>query len=186
MAEEENTQEPDKAEDTEVKKKGSKKLIFIIGGVVFLLIAIGTPVAILTLSGDKKDETEMVDPEVAQKQNEIFPEGFYDEDEFDDDEEPLGAFYPMETFVVNLAGHKKYMRVSVQLEFQSRDIPKRFDARRVPVRDAVLKLLTSKAPEEVSGPDGREQLREQIKETINEELRKELIKKVYFTQLIIQ
>lgn len=186
MAEEENKPEPDNAETDQGKKKSGKTLFLIIGGVVFLLIAIGAPIAIMTLNSKTSDETELVDPEVAKKQNEIFPEGFYDEDEFDEDEEPLGAFYPMETFVINLAGHKKYMRLSVQLEFQSRDIPRRFDARRIPVRDAVLKLLTSKAPEEVSGPDGREQLREQIKEVVNEELRKELIKKVYFTQFIIQ
>jgi len=171
------------AKQEEVNPQGpskTKKMALIAGGVVLvLIILIGTPILIFSLAGG-----DDVNPDMAKSYEEFFPDGFY-EDELDETEEALGAFYPMESFVVNLSGGN-YLRVQLQLEFMERDIPPRFYTRIVPVRDAIISLLTAQSKEDIIGPRGQDNLKIDIRERINAELRREDIKRVYFTQFIIQ
>jgi len=172
-----------------IKKIGKKKLVIVVVGVLVLLLAIGTPIVIFTMNGGgEKSDTLDAGAVNGEYGEEDVPEGYDDEDEYeyDEDEEPLGAIYPLETFVVNLADGDSYLRVQVQIEFFKREVPKRFYVRIVPIRDALLGIMTAKKPEEVSGPDGKGELKSDIKEKINELMKKEEVKKVYFTQFIVQ
>lgn len=166
---------------------GSKKKLFlIIGGVVLLLIAIGVPVTLLMLKGKAANTgTESADANSAHDDNKLVPEGNLEEDELSEGEEPLGALFPLDTFVVNLAGGR-FIRVQVQIEFQSRDVPKRFYAKLIPIRDGIISILAARSANDLSNEKGREQLKLAIKELANEAMRKEDAKKIYFTQFIIQ
>jgi len=180
MVDEEKDEGEKEAEIVPANPSKTKKRALIAGGVVLLLtILIGTPVLIFSLKGG-----DGVDPDMVGSYETFFPDGFY-EDELDETEEALGAFYPMETFVVNLAGGN-YLRAQIQLEFMDRDIPPRFHTRVVPVRDAIIGLLTAQSKDDIIGPRGQENLKIDIRERINAELRREDIKRVYFTQFIIQ
>jgi len=172
-----------------VAKKSNKMLFIAIGAVFVLLLAIGIPVAILTLNKKPAAPTlEELAATAAQSEAAIkalVPESHSDEDELVDGEEPLGAILPLETFVVNLTGGR-YIRCQVQLEFLTRDIPKKFYTRTVLIRDAIITLLTTKAADEITSEKGKDQLRSEIKDVIDENLKKEEVKKVYFTQFVIQ
>lgn len=186
MAEKETENEGEKAVAAPAKSK--KKLFLIIGGVVVLLLAIGIPLAFMgKKGGDKELENGELDPEAAAKEGAkaVMVEGHDDEEELVEGEEPLGAIFPLDTFVVNLKGGK-YIRLQIQLEFVGRDIPSRFYSRNVLVRDAILTLLSVKSQEDLAEAKDKEQLRTEIKNLINEILKKEEIKKVYYSQFLVQ
>ncbi|MCB0317511.1 MAG: flagellar basal body-associated FliL family protein [Bdellovibrionales bacterium] len=164
-------------------KKSKTTLLLIIGGVLVLVLAIGAPVLYLSLK-PKPKETHL-DPAAAANEHKFVVEGFEEEEEFGEDEEVLGAIYPLETFVVNISGDR-YIRLQIQLEFNTRDIPRRFYATLVPVRDSLITLLTTRTVEDLTGEQAKENLKDDIKDVVNETMKKVVIKNVYFTQFVIQ
>ncbi len=108
-----------------------------------------------------------------------------EEDELDEGEEALGAIYPLESFVLNLSGGR-YLRAQLRLEFEGREVPKRFFPRIVPVRDLIIQLLSVKRAEDLLTSQGKEGLKGEIKDKVNELLRREDIKNVYFSQFVVQ
>ena len=182
MAEEEK-------EETKVEAppaKSSKKLFMIIGGVV-AVIAIGGG-AFFFLGNSKKVEKnkEELSADAASNEPGLLSQTAVDgEEPLEEGEEPLGAIYPLETFVVNLTGGK-YVRLQVQLEFVTRDVPKRFLGRNVVVRDAIIDALNKKTADTILADGGKDAVKKEIKDIVNEALGKEEIKHVYFTQFIVQ
>lgn len=181
MAEEEKKEE--KASEAPPSKGGRKKMI-IIGAIVFLLIAISLPVGYLVLHKEKK--VEEAGSEVAKLGEwDDMKEGHGEEEELLDGEEPLGPLYPFDTFLVNLTGGG-YIKMQMQVEFDARDIPKKFYARQTPLRDSIIALLASKTRSDLEGKKGYDSLKDGLREIINETLKQEVIKKVYFTQFVVQ
>ncbi|WKZ57155.1 MAG: flagellar basal body-associated FliL family protein [Bdellovibrionota bacterium] len=163
--------------------KSKKKLWIIIGGSIALVLLIGAPVAFFALKSSP--ETEELAAEGVEGGDALAPEGALDEDEIDEGEEPLGAFFPLDTLVVNLHGGQ-YIRTQIQLEFVERDVTSRFYTRLVPIRDAIITLLASKKAEDLLSARGKESLRVDIKDKVNEILRREEVKRVYFTLYVVQ
>lgn len=164
--------------------KSKKKIFVIAGGVVVLLCLIGVPVFIFAMKPAAQNPNE-IPAEAAQKEPQVPMEGSHDEDQLAEGEEALGAFFPFENFVVNLSG-AHYVRAQVQLEFNEKDIPKRFYTRLVPIRDAIISTIAKRSPEDLLAEKGKDTLKNDIKEMINEALKKEDVKQVYFTQFFIQ
>ncbi len=164
---------------------GKGKLIaLIVGGVILLLVAVGVPTALLLM---KKSDAETAKLAAnAAGEDAVHPEGFAEEEEYDENEEPIGAIYPLQTFVVNLAENNTFLRCQVQLEFVGQAVPKRFYVRQVPIRDAILNLLASRKPSELASESGKENLKSSIKDLVNEGLKREEVKQVYFTQFVMQ
>ena len=188
MAEEKDKKEDKEGEtspDSAAPKKKSKKGLFIAGGLVLVLIAIGVPLAIF-MSKSKVIEpksTEKVDVDVSKDDAHKLSKDA--EEEVQDGEEILGAIAPLDPFVVNLKGGR-FIRLQLQLEFVERDVPKRLLQRAAIVRDAIITLLTTKTADEMLDREGKEKLRKDVKNLVNEAIRKELVKQVYFTQFVVQ
>lgn len=179
---EENKESTEATAEAVAPAGNSKKTLLIAGGVVALLLAIGVPVSLFMLKGEKKADALSAD---AAHEPGLVPEGHDDEDALDEGEEALGAIFPLETFVVNLQGGR-FIRCQMQFEFQSRDIPRRFYGRMVPIRDAIISLLTKRDADDVASEKGKNALKGEIRETVNEIMRKEDIKNIYFTQFVVQ
>lgn len=177
MAEEEKTETPAPA------PKKSKTMLFVIVGVVLLLI-IGGGVAFFLMSGKKENATEELASDAAQEEG-LTPEAAQEEEPLEEGEEALGAIFPLDTFVVNLNGGR-YIRVQIQIEFASRDIPSRFYGRIVPIRDVIITALTKKTADDVLAEQGKENLKKEIRDIVNQILKKEEVKRVYFTQIVVQ
>ncbi|RMG42259.1 MAG: hypothetical protein D6719_06865 [Candidatus Dadabacteria bacterium] len=182
MPEEDKDQETPQEGEGQAKK--SKKTMIIVIVVVVLILAAGIPLAYFALSKGSSEDGE-ADKDAAKHAPEVLVEGYDDEDEYDENEEPLGAIFPMETLVVNLSGGR-YIRCQIQLEFEKRTIPKRFYSRLVPIKDALIKLLTTRTEKDVLTAKGKETLKEDIKDVVNEILKKQEVKRVYFTQFVVR
>lgn len=167
-----------------VAPKSRKKLLLIVGGVVLLLVAIGVPGAYLLLRGDGS-ELEELPADSAKHASHATLEGSGSEPEFEEGEQALGAIVPLDTFLVNLSGGK-YLRLQVQVEFENLDVPRRFYSRLVPIRDSIVSLLSQETAQQLEEQKGREKLRSAIRTQVNDILRKEDVRKVYFTQFVIQ
>lgn len=176
--------EANTAEAAGAAPKSKAKLIMIIGSLVVLLVAIGVPVYMFVLKPASKPVDE-VGEDAAQHDDHAVPEGVDDEDELEEDEQAIGAIFPLDTFVVNLTG-TRYVRTQVQFEFLGRDVPKRFYARIVLIRDGIIDILGKRSPEDLLSEKGKRALKSDIRDFVNELLRKEEVKAVYFTQFVVQ
>jgi flagellar protein FliL len=163
-----------------------KKLYIAIGAGVAALIVIVVVVLVVFSKNEAPVDTHDLAADAAKvEDNKPQAEGAGEEEELQPGEEPLGAFLPLETFVLNLSGGK-YIRVQIQYEFNGRDVPKRLYPRMVPLRDAIISLITSKSAEELTSEKGKEALRAELRDIVNEMLKKEEVRRVYFTQFVIQ
>ena len=167
--------------------KSKKKLFLVVGGAILLVVGVGAP-ALYLLLGKKEVKMEDLPADIAEEDHDAKPaklEGAGDELEFGEGEEAIGAIVPFDTFLVNLSGGK-YVRVQVQVEFESMDVPSRFYTRMVPIRDGIISALTQQTAESLEDGKGKERLKIAIKNLINDALREEQVRKVYFTQFVIQ
>jgi flagellar FliL protein len=168
--------------------KGRKSLVVVVA-LVMLLLGAGVPVGYFLLKSPEPIQEDRVEEiEVPAEDNSKHEATLVEESqeiELAEGEEAIGAIVPLDTFVVNLAGGK-YVRVQAQAELETPDIPRRFYARVVPMRDQIISLLTQKRAEELEDVNGKEKLKTQIREIMNQQLRREEVRRIYFTQFVIQ
>jgi flagellar FliL protein len=103
------------------------------------------------------------------------------------DDDVVGKLVPMETFLVNLAGThgNKLVKINMELEVDSSKVEDEIDRRKPQIRDIIIILLSSKTYDQVTTRQGKEALRDEVKDTVNSFLVKGKIKKVYFTDFIV-
>lgn len=157
--------------EEEAPKKGKGKLL-IIAAVVAVLVIGGGVAAWLMMS---KPDAE---------------EGDHAEEEAHAEDEHPPIYEKLETFTVNLADQESFLQTDVQLMLDDPAIQEKIKARMPEVRDALLRLLSSKTAEELAQQEGKDKLAEEIQKQVNEllELKKKEtgVKKVLFAAFIIQ
>ncbi len=176
MANEET--EVKKKEETEAppKKKGFMKLI------VLLLLAVlalggGAGFAAWKFSLWPFTQLGMVDKKIEKPKEQAKKDG-----------NEMGPLKPLDTFIVNLVGDKgeRYLKVTMNMEL---DDPKTLDevTKKEPqLRDAVIILLSSKAFADVMGSEGKEKLKKEILARINSFIGTGRVRRVFFTEFVIQ
>ena len=181
-----------KKEDGEAAKpKKSKKKLFIILAVVLLLVGGGAGAFMMMgkkapVEGEEAFEEEQQEAAV-----------------------PL-ATLKLEPFIVNLSESSSFLKVTLLLEYNPAAFipegehgahggggakkvegpitPPAFVAREPMVRDAIIKVLSSKKAQEVLMVEGKIKLKEDLIESINESLAisEPAVINIYFTEFIIQ
>ncbi|MEO5367227.1 MAG: flagellar basal body-associated FliL family protein [Magnetococcus sp. WYHC-3] len=105
-------------------------------------------------------------------------------------EEGVGPVHKLDPFVVNLNDQKgnRYLKCTVQLELSpgEEDLKGELEARQAQLQDLILSLLTSKTTPELQSLDGKMRLRHQLLSRINQTLRTGSVKRVFFTEFVIQ
>lgn len=188
MAEEKEGEE--QKEGAEPPKKSKKKLIIIIVAVVVLLAGIGVP---LLLMGGKSptDGAEL-------------------EDTHHEEDHEEYVRVELEPIIVNLSENASFLKVKLSLEVsaevlesgahaegggggghgggESSGLPGVLGTREPMVRDAIIRVLSSKTAAEVLSLDGKDQLKDELIDAINEAtaLDEPLVVGAYFTDFIIQ
>lgn len=168
------------AEGEAPKKKG--KLLIIILAVLVLVLIGGGVGAYLLLSKPSTEKQAKADhgDEDAGADDE--------EDEGHDDEHPP-VYEKLETFTVNLADDS-YLQTEVQLLVADAKVQEKIKARMPEVRDALIRLLSSKTAEELSQLEGKTKLADEVQKAVNDVLgvrkKSKGVKKVLFAAFIIQ
>ena len=100
----------------------------------------------------------------------------------------LGVMFPMDPFVVNLAGSegKRFLKVTIFLELSTPEVRLEIKENIQKVSDSILILLSSKAFEDVYSVQGKFKLKDEITTRVNRFLVVGHIKDAYFTEFIIQ
>lgn len=184
--------EKKEAEPTEegAKPKSKKKLIIIVA--VVLILVVGGGVGFMALGGSKEEEKAGESHEEEVKHLETAK---------------------LDTFVVNLAGSGAFLKMGIMLEYDAHileeetkkhgaaggggeaegghgggGLPGLMGHKEPMIRDAVIRVLSSKRGEEVMGPDGKDTLKEEIVEAINEALGLEepTVTGMYITEFLVQ
>ena len=168
-----------KEEESKVEAKGGgkKKLIIII---VAVLILVGGGVGAffaLGKSGGAEGEEGAVEGE----------EGGEEEAEAEDGHaEAPPAVLPLDTFIVNLQVKGSFLKTTIQLEFVEPELPPTIEHETPKIRDAIIRLLSSKSSADILSAEGKEKLREELRQEIDSALKSEDVGGVYFTEFIIQ
>ena len=105
-----------------------------------------------------------------------------------EEELDLGVMFPMDPFVVNLAGSegKRFLKVTIFLELSTPEVRLEIKENIQKVTDSILILLSSKAFEDVYSVQGKFKLKDEITTRVNRFLVVGHIKDAYFTEFIIQ
>ncbi|MDD4881902.1 MAG: flagellar basal body-associated FliL family protein [Gallionellaceae bacterium] len=157
-------------EPEQPKGKGKKKLLIIIAlAVVVLLVLAAGAVLLLTPKpgADGKHGAEVAA----------------------EDEHPP-VYEKLESFTVNLADGETYLQVEIHLQVADASVQEKLKQHMPEVRDAIIRLLSSKNAEELSVLEGKDKLATDVQKQLNDILRAESpakgVKKVLFNAFIIQ
>ena len=170
------------AEDEDILEEleapgGKKKMGMIIGIIVGLLILGGGGYyAYINFFKEKPAEEKPADGEEAKEAAPV---------EKDVD---LGLMFPLDPFVVNLAGSegKRFLKVTISLELSTPEVNLELKENIQKITDSILVLLSSKAFEDVYSVEGKFKLKDEMTTRVNRFLVVGHVKDAYFTEFIIQ
>ena len=100
----------------------------------------------------------------------------------------VGPMVPLDTFIVNLAGAagERYLKVSMEVELKDALLVEQLEHLKPQVKDTILLLLSSKTFDDVATFQGKTKLRNEITLRLNSLLPPASVKKVYFTEFVVQ
>ena len=157
---------------------GEKKSMGMIIGIIVGLLALGGGgyYAYVNFFQEKPAEEK---PAEGEKPDEKAPE---------QEDVTLGVMFPMDPFVVNLAGSegKRFLKVTLSLELSTPEVHVELKENIQKVTDSILVLLSSKAFEDVYSVQGKFKLKDEITTRVNRFLVVGHVKDAYFTEFIIQ
>ncbi len=146
-----------------------KKLLFMIIGIVGLLVVAGGGVAVWLLMAPADNKAQ----KAAVKEEEHAP-----------------IYEKLETFTVNLSDKQSYLQVELALKLSDPEVQAKVKTYMPEVRDALLRLLSSKSAEELTTQEGKDKLASEIQMQVNEILHikgpGKGVKGVLFNSFIIQ
>ncbi|MBB5021696.1 flagellar basal body-associated FliL family protein [Desulfurispira natronophila] len=153
--------------------KKSKKLIIILIIVLLVLLLGGAAAYFFLRSPATPPPQQTSDPGTPQQI---------------EDSAEIGTMYPLETFIVNLSDPlgKRYLRVTMQLEMDNSRLARELDRRQPQLRDAILTILASKKFDDISTQQGKTRLRNEIVSRTNAFLTSGSIRRVFFTEFVVQ
>jgi flagellar FliL protein len=100
----------------------------------------------------------------------------------------IGPLDALDPFTVNLRSEhgEAYLKVQLSLELSIKELKNELDTKNAVIRDAIIRILTSKTLEELSTDEGKEATTDEIINDINAMLSDGYIKNIYFTKFIEQ
>jgi flagellar FliL protein len=174
MAEENEAQEQQTSEEAPKKKK--TKILLLIPVVLILLIGMvvgGAKMGFINLPGLAAKKGEGDQEGIARARNA---------------ESSVGIIYPMKPFIVNLADDTggRYLKVKFEMELNDEKLVPEIEKRMPQLTDSVIMLLSSKTYKEIQNYEGKDRMRNEITLRLNSFLREGFIRRIYFTEFVMQ
>lgn len=100
----------------------------------------------------------------------------------------IGPIFSLDTFIVNLSdqGGKRYLRVTMGLELSDPKYTEELNKRLPQIRDSILTILPTRKVDDLQTIEGKNSLRDEIITKLNALLGAEIVKRIYFTDFVIQ
>ena len=100
----------------------------------------------------------------------------------------IGKTYPLDTFVVNIQDRNRdrYLKLKTELELLEPDTADEIEQRLPQIRDLIISLLSSKSFEDIRTIEGKNFLREEILLRVNSLLVTGSVKRIFFTEFVVQ
>ncbi len=104
------------------------------------------------------------------------------------EEDGPGEIVTLPTFLVNLADPlgRRYLKLTVEVEVLDADVVEEVNMSEAKVRDAIILLLSSKSYTDLASLESKILLKNEIVERLNQVLGGRKVKRVYFTEMVIQ
>ncbi len=97
---------------------------------------------------------------------------------------------PLESFIVNLMDRggsgKRYLKTTIELDVLDEASSELVYVRRAQLRDTILLLLTGQTFKEINSVEGKLELKQALLVRINQALGGKIVKKLYFTEFVVQ
>jgi flagellar FliL protein len=99
-----------------------------------------------------------------------------------------GVTVPLQPFAINLGGDdgRRYLRLVLALDVKDEKAKAEIDKRLPHLRNLLIFLLSSKSFADINSTQGKYQLQAEISKALNETLGAPLVRKIYFTDFIVQ
>lgn len=158
---------------------GGKQSLLLVALAVLNMAVVGA-VGFMIWKGKQKDAAEPKIEHVIKGEHEA------QQHEAHDEKVNKALVMPLETFIVNLAGSKgrRIFKVDVELEVNDKKVVDEIEQRKAQIRDIIIIILSGRTYDQISGKDGKNQLRDEIKDTVNAFLTKGKITSVFFTNFL--
>jgi flagellar FliL protein len=105
-------------------------------------------------------------------------------------EEQVSIIIPLKSFVVNLFDKrgmgKRYLKISMELEVGKEEDRVKVEDNIPRLRDTVLILLSSQTLKEINTIEGKLELKNAIVLRMNQVLRNKTVRRIYFTEFVVQ
>jgi len=100
----------------------------------------------------------------------------------------VGPMVELEAIVANLAEDtaSRFVKLKMHLEVEDPEDQPIVEAAIVPIRNAVLLHLSSLTVDQTVGADNKEQIRKALQEKINETLGAPKVRRIFFTEFVVQ
>lgn len=160
--------EPEKTDEGGGAKN---KLIIIIAAIVVLLIGAGIGTFFFMNSGGDKPLTPEHEQALLERRA-----------------KEIGPMVNLESFIVNILdeGEVRYLKAAITLEADSAEVAAELNQRMPQIKDAILMLIGNKTFADLSDLQGRLQLRAELLNRINSLLLNGKVKRIYFTDFVVQ
>jgi flagellar FliL protein len=116
------------------------------------------------------------------------PSGSEKNDESSPPPTEYGAFYEVDNMIVNPAESQgsRYLMVNVGFESDAEAVLTELENKEVVVRDRVIKLLGEFTVPELTNIDRRSFLKDTLRTSVNQILKNGPVRRLYFTQYVLQ
>ncbi len=180
--------------DEAPKKKIPLWLIILVASQVVLIVVAVVVLKMLSSNHNKAEEEAAAE---AAKEVEA-AEGKVDAEKIKDPKALGGPQYKLDPFVVNLIDDgrgPKFLKIEIYFELEvppnlkegeEPPVKAELDSRKNQVRDELLMLLTAKRQTDIETSDGKRILRDEVFTRINKILATGTVRRVFFTDFVIQ
>lgn len=152
------------------ENSGSKKKLIIIAVAVVLLIGGGIAGFLLMSGGEEKMSPEQEQAQLEKQANQV------------------GPMVNIDSFIVNILDDEesRYLKAAITLELSSPETSIEVNERMPQIKDAILLLVGNKTFGELRDLQGKIQLRAELLNRINSLLKNGKVKRIYFTDFVVQ
>ena len=99
-----------------------------------------------------------------------------------------GPVLPLDPFIVNLneKDASRYLKASFELEVSDADVGKELEKQKRPVRDDILRYLSSLTVPDTQGEEGKAKIQQEVVKRLDARLGAGKVKRMFFVEFMVQ